>query len=232
MVCGTIIAVNKDVQKIEALRLRERGYTYAEIKKALGANIPKSTLSHWLRGIELNDAQKKRIGVLRLNNIKKAQEKALVVHKQQRIIYLKALESRNQHLKKFLKNNDIAKLLLAMLYLGEGAKWKSHRGLQLGSSNPEIMRLYLSLLERCFGVNRKKLTAMIYHRADQDLPSLVHFWSEYLDIPKANFYKSKPDMRTSGRKTWEDYHGVCAVFGPGTEVQLELELIAKMFFGN
>lgn len=224
--------MDRGAQKIKALRLRKGGHTYAEIKNALGADIPKSTLSHWLRGIELSDEQKNRIGSLRLNNIKKAQEKALVINKQKRTAYLKSLELRNIYLKKFLKDNDIARLLLAMLYLGEGAKWKSHRGLQLGSSNPDIMRLYLSLLERCFGVNRKKLTAMIYHRADQNLASLICFWSEYIRIPKANFYKSKPDMRTSGRKTWEDYHGVCAVFGPGTEIQLELELIAKMFFEN
>lgn len=222
----------KSAQKLEALRLRKSGRTYAEIKRALNVNIPKSTLSHWFKGIKLNNAQKERIGALRLNNIKRAQEKAVIANKQKRNTYLKTLESRNVHLKKFLRDDDIAKLLLAMLYLGEGAKWKSHRGLQLGSSNPDIMKLYLSLLERCFGVERKKLTAMVYHRADQDLQKLIRFWSEYLDIPKTNFYTSKPDMRTIGRKTWEKYHGVCAVFGPGAETQLELELIAKMFFEN
>lgn len=213
-------------------QLREKGYTYAEIKKYLNANIPKSTLSYWCKGIVMDEVQQKRIGVLRLKNIKLAQEKAHIVHKLNRARYLRSLELRNAHLNKLLKNNEIAKLLLAMLYLGEGAKWKSHRGLQLGSSNPEIVKLYLNLLERCFNVNRKNLTAMIYHRMDQNLGSLMRFWSKCTGIPVSNFYKSKPDLRTRGRKTWKEYRGVCAIFGPNTDVQLELEAIAKMFFRN
>lgn len=224
--------MNKDQLRNRAVQLRKEGYTYAEIKRSLNTDIPKSTLSYWCRGIIMNKIQQNRIGVLRLKNIKLAQEKAHVVHKLNRNHYLKSLELRNTHLKKFLKNNEIAKLLLAMLYLGEGAKWKSHRGLQLGSSNPEIVKLYLNLLERCFNVNRKKLTAMIYHRMDQNLGTLIQFWSKCTGIPALNFYKSKPDVRTRGRKTWKEYRGVCAIFGPNTDIQLELEAIAKMFFRN
>jgi len=224
--------MNKDQLRNGAVRLRKEGYTYAEIKRFLNADIPKSTLSYWCKGIIMNKIQQNRIGILRLRNIKLAQEKARIVHKLNRDHYLKSLELRNTHLKKFLKNNEIAKLLLAMLYLGEGAKWKSHRGLQLGSSSPEIVKLYLSLLERCFCVHRKNLTAMIYHRMDQNLGSLIRFWSKCTGIPASNFYKSKPDVRTRGRKTWKEYRGVCAIFGPNTDIQLELEAIAKMFFRN
>jgi len=212
-----------------AVELRKLGKTYSEIKKELGVPLPKSTLSYWCRGIILNPKQQNRVRALQLKNIKIAQEKAHIVHKQKRADYLNKLEKRNEHLAKFLSNDNIGKLLLAMLYLGEGAKWKSHRGLQLGSSSPEIMKLYLNLLERCFKVSRKNLTAMVYYRADQNLNSLIQFWSNMLGIPKEKFYRSKPDARTQGRKTWSDYHGVCAVFGPSTEIQLELEIIAKLF---
>lgn len=212
-----------------ARKLREQGKTYAEIKKQLGFDTPKSTLSYWCKGIPLNSKQRDRIHGLRLKNIKIAQKKAQIVNKQKRNKYLKEIQIRNEHLVKYLPNIEVNKLLLAMLYLGEGAKWKSHRGLQLGSANPEIMQIYLGLLERCFGVSRKKLAAMIYYRADQNLKSLVQFWSNTLKIPTKNFYKSKPDPRTRGRKSWDEYHGVCAVFGPNTEIQLELETIAKLF---
>ena len=224
--------MNKTQLRNKAVQLRKKGRTYGEINKIVHSNIPKSTLSYWCKGIVMNKTQQKRRVILQLKNIKRAQEKARAVHKKNRDRYLKSIESRNTHLEKFLKKKEIAKLLLAMLYLGEGAKWKSHRGLQLGSSNPEIVKLYLKLLEQCFGVRRKTLKAMIYHRADQNLNSLIRFWSKCIGIPALNFYKSKPDVRTKGQKTWKEYRGVCAVFGPGTDIQLELETIAKLFFRN
>ena len=212
--------------------MRGSGKTYAEIQKVIGVNIPKGTLSYWCRLVNLNEKQQKRISDLKFKNLKIARAKALTVNKKIREGYLRSVELRNVHLSKFLDNKDIKKMLLAMLYLGEGAKWKSHRGLQLGSSSPDILRLYVKLLRDCFNVSEKRLTAMIYYRADQNLGNLINFWSKVTGIPIGSFYKSKPDKRTKGKKTWDDYHGVCAVMGPGTDIQLELEAIAKMFFRN
>ena len=207
--------MKKDVIKEGAVALRKIGKTYSEIQKIVGKDISKSTLSCWCGKIPLNKKQRGRITDLMFTNLKNARTKAIVVNKQKRINYLRSIESRNTHLVKFLDDNNVRKLLLAMLYLGEGAKWKSHRGLQLGSSNPEIIKLYLSLLQDCFNVSKKQLTVMIYYRADQNLNNLVRFWSMVTGIPTTNFYKSKPDERTRGVKTREGYYGVCAIFGPG-----------------
>jgi hypothetical protein len=212
-----------------AIKLRTQGKTYSEIRKELGKRISKSTLSYWCRGVLLKNVQKDRIRTIQIKNIKIAQNKALIINKKKREEYLEALKKRHEHLKKIIPNINISRLLLAMLYLGEGAKWKSHRGLQLGSSNPEIMKIYLNLLEKCFGVSRENLKGMIFHRADQNLNSLISYWSKTLGISQNNFYKSKPDMRTKNRKTRSEYHGVCAVFGPNTEIQLELQIIASFF---
>lgn len=216
--------------KKKVILLRGNGKTYTEIQKIIGTHIPKSTLSCWCGQVELNDKQRKRISDLKLNNLKIARAKALITNKQNRVDYLRSIELRITHLGKFLRDKNIKKILLAMLYLGEGAKWKSHRGLQLGNSNPDIMKLYIKLLKDCFGVSPKQLTAIVYYRADQNFSQLVEFWSGITKIPKGSFYKSKPDKRTKNKKTWDGYYGVCAVMGPGTDIQLELEAIAKMFF--
>lgn len=216
-------------ERKRAIKLRTQGKTYSEIKIEIGKRIPKSTLSYWCRSVLLKKVQKDRIRAIQLKNIKIAQNKATVINKKKRGIYLGMLKKRHRHLRGIISNTNVAKVLLAMLYLGEGAKWKSHRGLQLGSSNPEIMKIYLNLLEKCFGVSRKSLKGMIFYRADQDLSSLISYWSRILGIPQSNFYRSKPDMRTKKRKTWNEYHGVCAIFGPNTEIQLELEIIASFF---
>lgn len=44
-------------QKQKAIDLRRSGKTYSEIQNAIG-QIPKSTLSGWLRSVELTDDQK------------------------------------------------------------------------------------------------------------------------------------------------------------------------------
>ena len=228
--CGTIIVMKKDELRKLAMDLRKDGLTYSEIRKSTGINIPKSTLSYWCKGVVLEKKFKNRISMLRFENIRYARDRAIVVNKLKRINYLKSIESRNNTLYKYVSDINVKKLLLAMLYLGEGAKWKSHSGLQLGNANPEVIKLYLNLLQCCYKVNRKKLTAMVSYRVDQDLTELIKFWSSVSGIPIENFYRNNPDQRTKGKATRIDYHGVCAIYGPNTEIQLELEAIARMLF--
>lgn len=116
-----------------------------------------------------------------------------------------------------------------MLYLGEGAKLKSHRGLMLGSSDPRIIRLHIKLLAACYRIAREKLKCRISYRADQDLNTLQKYWSEITGIPLETFYKSKPDPRTIGKPTkCLDYKGVCVVMCSGTSIQLELDIITDI----
>ncbi|MCH7604568.1 hypothetical protein IID24_01040 [Patescibacteria group bacterium] len=152
------------------------------------------------------------------------------MNKRKREEYLKSLADRNKYLASLLRNREVAKIALALLYVGEGAKWRSHRGLHLGSSDPDIVAIYLKLLERCYGISKERLRARIIHRADQNIDSLTKYWSSLTGMPRKHFYKTKPDPRTIGKKTTKkDYRGVCVISGGGTEVQLELDIIAGMF---
>lgn len=120
-------------------------------------------------------------------------------------------------------------MLLAFLYLGEGGKWASHRGLYLGSSDPIILQWYIKLLNKCYGLTRNQFKASICYRADQNLEELKKYWSKVISIPLKNFYNSKPDPGTIGKPTRKkDYRGVCALTCAGTFHQLELELIPKV----
>ena len=127
------------------------------------------------------------------------------------------------------QSRDVAKIALAMLYLGEGAKRRSHRGLMLGSSDPLIATLYIALLERCYDIRKANLKCRISYRADQNIDALENYWSHITGIPRKNFYKTIPDPRTSGKKTIKhNYHGVCVITCRGTDVQLELEQITHL----
>lgn len=210
--------------------LRRQGKSYGEIRKRLGVNIPKSTLSYWCSNVSLPPHYEQRIAKVVEQGSRRGRKVALAVNRTRFEERLRAIRSRAHRLSAFLKDKRTAKVALAMLYLGEGAKWERHRGLFLGSSDPDIVRIYINLLNKCYGISRGKLSARISYRADQDIYTLTRFWSRITGIPKSRFYKTKPDPRTKGKKTLrKDYKGVCGVVCAGADVQLELDFIARMF---
>ncbi len=208
--------------------LREKGKTYSEIKRVLGICMPKSTLSDWCRGVKLPIWYDDKIKELNNKSFNKALKIAWASNRKTREDILKSVES--EAIKTIAKLDDAnLKIILATLYLGEGSKWKSHSGLVLGSSDPNIILLYITLLDRCYGIKYYDLKCRISYRADQDIKRLEAFWSKVTGIPRGNFYKTIPDPRTIGKKTQnKDYKGVCVISCKGANIQLELEQITNL----
>jgi hypothetical protein len=219
-----------DLILIEKIRkLRAKGETYSEIQQALGIRLSKSTLSGWCKNVTLPEWYKKKISELNRKNYEKARVLAWAANKEKRERFVQKLINNIQPLKKKTKDREVLKMILATLYLGEGSKWKSHSGLVLGSSDQEIILLYIRLLEVCYSMKRKNLKCRISYRADQNIRSLEKYWSTVTRIPLKNFYKTKPDPRTVGKPTKKtEYKGVCVIMGGGSHIQLELEAIPKL----
>jgi len=209
--------------------LRVKGRTYSEIKTSLKIKIPKSTLSNWCNGIILPKWYQGKINALNLMNSEKARKIALLTNKIKREILIKQLRNSNKYLSQKIKDKDVLKIILAILYLAEGAKWKSHRGLMLGNTDPTIIKLYIRLLRKCYNIKSENLKCRISYRADQDIVSLQKYWSRLTSIPLKNFYKTKSDPRTIGKPTKKkNYKGVCVLTCKGTNIQLELEMIPML----
>jgi hypothetical protein len=125
-------------------KLRSKGKTYSEIQQSLNISKPKSTLSNWCQGVILPNWYATKIRDLNHKNFTKAQVMAWASIRHKRELFLnKVRREATGVLKKF--NLKSLKTVLAMLYLGEGAKWKGHSGLLLGSSDPQIILLYISI---------------------------------------------------------------------------------------
>lgn len=209
--------------------LRSSGKTYSEITKELEISIPKSTISSWCNKIILPIWYQNKVDELNKKSFSKAQKMAWVSNKIKRERFLEKLIENKEVILRKLNDQQTLKLLLSMLYLGEGSKWKSHRGLMLGSSDPNIIKLYIRLLETCYGVISKNLRCRVSYRADQDISVLQKYWSKITLVPLSNFYKTKPDPRTIGKPTKnKNYMGVCVITCGGTHIQLELEAIPKI----
>lgn len=207
--------------------LRSAGLTYKEINTQINSSIPKSTLSGICKGIRLSTSQQERIKSINNLQLKRNRVLAVKANKDKFDRKLKGYRLQNKSISPFMQSRNAQLVALAMLYLGEGSKWKSHRCPTLGSTDPMIIAIYIKLLKLCYNVPLEKLRARIQHRADQSSNELLAYWSVLTGIPKERFYPCYVDKRTIGKPTTKlNYKGVCCISCPGTYIQLELQQIA------
>ena len=213
--------------KRKAINLRLKGYTYSDINKSLKTHISKSTLSSWLSKIYMTPKQRVNLAKNIALKLKVAQKKAWRINRIRRVKYLNNLRTKNLPLLSRL-DKDNQKLLLCILYLGEGSKTKSTEHLSLGSSNPGIIRLYLSLLKTCFEIDDSKFRVRIQCRADQNINKLENYWLKVTRISKKQFYPTSIDKRTINKPTLrKTYKGVCVIMYFDRSIQFELEFLAN-----
>lgn len=210
--------------------LRAKGMTYSEICQVIGREIPKATLSYICKDVVLPPEYARRHALIVQENAQRARIKAAKTN----ALKLQArFERINQQAFVVVSTDSIEnyeKICLATLYIAEGSKYKSYRGLALGSSDPDILRLYMSLLMRCYGKKMDNFRARIQHRSDQDSNLLKQYWSKQLNLPETSFYLSYADKRTLGKPTTNvEYKGVCVISCSGADIQLELDAIARLY---
>ncbi len=213
--------------KSEAIKLRKQGQSLPYVHTTLG--IPKSTLSHWFRDITLTEKQKEKLQTNWKNALVKARKEAVLWHNAEKD---KRLELAKQDALAVLDNinrqdKHITELALALLYLGEGAKVNGETG--MGSSDPLILKFFITCLRDIYHVPEDKIKCQLHLRADQDDTEMLTFWSVELNVPKERFNKTYHDMRTKGTETYHSYKGVCIIRCGTVAIQRKLVYIAKNF---
>jgi len=213
--------------RTEIESLRAKGLTYTEIQRTLKTKIPKSTISGWLKMSPVPADYYEKVIEFNKKHLIKARKIALKRQKERREIYLKEILGRNMNVLQTLDKGAL-KLILAILYLGEGAKYKSSKFLALANSNPEIIQIYIKLLNTCFPTNPDKFRARVQVRYDQNITEMENYWEIITGIPNSQFYPTYVDKRTLNKETKKtNYRGVCTVIYFNTDFQLELEILAN-----
>ena len=95
------------------------------------------------------------------------------------------------------ENDRLLKTIGVVLYWGEGFKAERAAGVDFANSDAEMVVVFIKFLRRICGVDEKRLRVLLYCYANQDVPSLVQFWSKTTDIPHAQF--TKPYVRKDFR---------------------------------
>jgi hypothetical protein len=194
-------------QKI-AIKLRKEGATYNDILRHV--RVSKSTLSLWLREIELGELARSKIK-LRLTIAQKSGGTAKHkkrVEKSQRI---------NEQAVAEIKDITSQELFLmgVMLYWAEGTKQRkdiSHR-VEFTNSDPNMCRFFLKWLRECVKVSIDDIVLCIYiHESKSNLQAeAMKYWSEQTHFPAERFGRTCITRTVYPRKNKRinliDYYG-------------------------
>lgn len=169
-----------------AIALRSSGLTYGEIRKVL--NISKSTLSTWLKKLELPPeaqrllAKKDRIGIKALAKFNIDRTEKIKIENQD-IIELYSREVGK------MSNKELM-LVGAALYWGEGYKnfgKPSSAHVSFANSDPSMVKVFMRFITEVLkvAVNQVRAKAMLHPNISSS--GAINFWHSVTGIPKENF---------------------------------------------
>lgn len=200
----------KSAQRLEARRLRKRGFSINEIAGKL--DFSKRTISRWCNDIELNIQQKQllwsRAKVKFNRNFRKYCERK----HQKTVDKIEGLG--REGVKKIGKLNQRELFIAAVaLYWAEGFKKDTRFG--FANTDPAMIRFCLKWLKECLGINNKEISLSVtVNISYQDkIGEIEKYWGKITGIPKTQF--NKPFFqKTKWIKEYEkpdDYHGVLRI---------------------
>lgn len=200
----------------KAIEMRvKKEMSYSAISRAL--NIPKSTLSYWLRDYPLSE---KRILELRRKGWKKGEASR---ERYRNTMREKQKQKDVAEYKKWVKyfgKPEEKDLMIAgiMLYLGEGGKRNSSQ-VSIANTDPKVIMLFFEWLDVCLSIPRSEAKIQLHLYESMDIDKEQKFWQNTLGLKKNQFYKSsirktKPHSFTY---TASEGHGTCSVYLFGVE---------------
>lgn len=205
-------------EKLLARNLRQQGLSLNEIRRKTG--FTKSSISLWVRDIELTENQKKGLS-------EKGQKRSVI--ERRRITRLTNENNRRQ-----LIINEAAKKIISIsekelwivgtsLYWGEGAKTLKS-GVHFSNSNPEMIKVIMKFFRKVCSVPEKKFKGCIHIHQHLDYKKAEKYWSSVSGIPLTQFYKTyrKPSISSQSKKDSLP-HGTFDIYVCSTELFLKIK---------
>ena len=213
--------------KVRALQMRKRGASITKIRGRL--HISKSTLHEWFKNIKLTKRQIEKLRRNSLMALALARRRAVFWHHEQKRKRLKEAKNAAQLTLNKINETDMTtlELALAILYLGEGSKANTETA--IGSSDPMILKFFLSCLTRLYNFDITKIRCELYLRWDQNPNKIKRYWSNTLRLPLHCFKGINMDKRTEKKLTYTSYKGVCNLRCGSVAIQRKLVYLARGF---
>lgn len=201
--------ISKSTDRIKATTLRKQGLSYNEILRSVP--VAKSTLSLWLRSLELASPQKQRL----TEKKRLAQLKGGQIRHNQRIdrtetIRVNALNEIGEITKRELK------LIGSALYWAEGSKQKKYRVSErviFSNSDPNMVKLFLLWLKSICKIIESDIKYELYIHKNSDVNKAKRFWLSFLDINhnRLKTYFKRSNKQTQRKNVGNNYNGLIRI---------------------
>jgi hypothetical protein len=186
-------------------QLRVLGLTYAEIRDVIP--VPKGTLSHWCRDLDLPPEQIEAIKERGWRSAA-AQDKAAIARKEtyRRRNAVIRQEARDQYPTLVSDPFFLAGLVT---YWAEGHKTGNAVG--ISNSDPGLVNLFLKWANGSLGIPLKKFRVQLHLHSGQNEAEMKQFWSEMTGLPLSQFGKSYIKKEGTGHRKNILYNGTARV---------------------
>lgn len=189
-------------EKIKAIRLRKLGCSYTKILKEI--KVSKSTLSIWLRDIELTPNQEGKLlkgrELSRYAGAKAQQKKR--IEKTREI-----MDEAKKEIENLAKN--ILFLPGIMLYWAEGAK--SNETIKFSNSDPLMIKLMMRWFREICNVREEKFRIALHIHELHCRKDMERYWSKITSVPLKQFQKTYVKPTSLGQRRNVLYNGTCVI---------------------
>ncbi|PIR70507.1 MAG: hypothetical protein COU46_01045 [Candidatus Niyogibacteria bacterium CG10_big_fil_rev_8_21_14_0_10_42_19] len=206
--------VQKQAEKQIALKLRGKGLSYREILQKVP--VSKSTLSLWLRSVNLSKKQKQRLTAKKLAAMKRGWEKVHLLRMQ------RWERTKTEALKDISKLTKRERFLLGIaLYWAEGSKEKyyhSGTNIKFSNSDPLMIVVFRKWLNEFSKAPIEKIKFELYIHERGDLKKALKFWSSALNVPKTAFrvYFKRNNLSPKRKNIGKEYNGLVRIHVPNS----------------
>lgn len=172
-------------ERSKARQLRHQGFSIKQIATIL--DVSKSSVSGWVRDIELSKDVLANINERSRLGREHARESRLKNILNQRTTLYEKCKAEILP----LSSRDLW-ITGLMLYAGEGRKvWNiSSQPIELTSSEPDILRIFINFLTKVCNIPRKEIKIRLFLYPDINLKEAENFWARELKIPLRQFQRS------------------------------------------
>lgn len=184
--------MKKEAQK-EARKLRAQGHSIKEITRHLG--VAKSSVSIWVRDIELTSQQKNRLSKKghSLEAIEKRRSTRLANERARRQIFIDAAK---RDIKKISKRDLF--MIGISLYWGEGSKTKRN-SVEFANSDPRLIQIMMLFFSKVCEVPQYKFRGHVYLHPHLNVTKAEKYWSSVSGIPLKQFQKTTQQHNKGSR---------------------------------
>lgn len=186
--------------KQTAISLRKTGQSYLQISQAL--NVPKSTLSYWLKDVKISQQAQEKISK---RAYIKSTEALIKRNKNQTVVAdLKAQDimKKSADEAKELINN---KLFVAgvSLYWAEGYKkgayGSKYKSVDFTNSDPEMIKIMMKFFRKFCKIKENKFKLLLMAHPNINIDKTISFWSDITKVPRSQFTKTQTAISKSSK---------------------------------